>query len=408
MDRWKQKEFYISTFDPMIHNATPEQAEKFIRWTKEANFNMVEFTFRNREEVTIAVEACEKVGMQSLVQDPCFGGVGSGSFLGGRCLPSEETVREAVDYYSRFSQIMGFYVWDEPQATVFEDCRRSTDLFRRLAPDKLAFSVIYPSYGVYTWKDANGMDWSDNGYTRYVNGYLETVDPDVFSMDYYVFYMNRRIHDLRYYDLWRDLGYCRKCALELNKPQWFYYQGHGDFEPKDGDAIAEMNPDKVRVQMYAALSYGVKQLSCFCSSPLLFDGEEKNPRFYEPVKKMNRRIRCIGNELLDKVPVKIYHTGISEEYIPLYFLDRLEEDGVIASAGDELIVGRLEQEDTQYLMVTNQRFESSNEGCLTLMTPYRIAVFDEDTGEYTDLGVDTRIFYTLTPGHGQLYRLEKA
>lgn len=410
MTRWKQDKFYLSTFDPMRHDATPAQAEEFIRLTREAGFNLVEFTFRDRAQVTTALEACEKAGVASIVQDPCFGGVGSGSFenspfKGGRCLPSEETVREAVTYYRRFSHVLGFYVWDEPQATAFADCRRNTDLFRAIAPDKLAFSVIYPSYGVYTWKDTSALDWTDNGYTRYVNGYLETVDPDVFSMDYYAFYMNRRTEDIRHCDLWRDLGYCRKRALELNKPQWFYYQGHGEFVASD-DAIAEMTPEKVQMQMYAALAYGVKQLSCFCSSPLLFDGYVKNARFYEPIRTINGRICRLGNELLDKTPLKIYHSGLEADYVPLYFLDDITADGVIAAASPDLVIGRLTDDAGRvYLMVSNLSFSAPRDAVLSLAAPYAAEAFDEDTGVYAPPVTTDSLSFTLSAGHGRLFRL---
>lgn len=398
MERWQQKEFYISTFDPFKHDATPEEAEQLIRWTKEANFNLVEFTWRNRAEVTVGVEACEKVGMPTLVQDPTFGGIGDDDRHA-----TEETVREALEYYGKYEHILGYYVWDEPAASVFKPCRALTDLFRRLAPDKLAFSVVFPSYGVYTWASSD-MDWKNNGYVKYIDGYLETVDPDVFSMDYYVFQMNKGIREVRYYDLWRDLGYCRRRALELGKPQWFYYQGIGDFAPVDGDCLADMTPEKLMVQMYAALSYGVKQLSCFTSVGLIIRDTEKTELF-DAVKEINRRVLNVGNELLDKTPVAIYHTGIDDAYVEPYFLDRLEEDAVIASAGDELILGRLMKDDAQYLMVTNQRFVEENSGIIALRTPARIWEYDEDKAVYVDRGVGDTVTYALTPGHGRLYRL---
>lgn len=402
MNRWKQKEFIISTFDAMKHDATPEEAEMYMRWTKEANFNLVEFTFRDRQQVTTALDACEKVGIDSLVQDPSFGGIGSTDRQA-----TEEIVKENLEYYGKYKRVIGFYVWDEPTEAMFQPCRRLTDLFRQLAPDKLAFSVVFPSYGVYNWKSSD-MDWKNNGYVRYIDGYLDTVDPDVFSMDYYVFQMNRKATDLRYYDLWRDLGYCRVKALELNKPQWFYYQGISPFGIPEVHHLSEINAEKIRVQMYAALSYGVKQLSCFTSGGLLFDSKKgEKTHLYEDVKEMNRRILNLGNELLDKQSVKIYHTGVDEEYIAPYFLDRLEEDEVIAAAGDELVLGRLTKEDDQYLMVTNQRFMDGNAGSIRLREVAHVYAYDDDTAAYEDLGVTDEIVYDLDKGFGKLYRLVK-
>lgn len=401
MNRWKQKEFYIGTFDPVHHGVTVEECEQALRLTKEAGFNLLEITWRNREEATVVMEANEKVGIPTLLQDPSFGGIGSKD-PGA----TEETVKENLEYYGKYSTILGYYVWDEPMESTFQACRELTDIFRRLAPDKLAFSVVLPSYGIYNWESSD-VDWTNNGYIRYIDGYLKTVDPDIFSMDYYVFQINRKATDLRYYDLWRDLGYCRVKALELNKPQWFYYQGISPFCIPDVDCLSEMSAEKYQVQMYAALSYGVKQLSCYTSDGLLIKpgtATEKT-HLYDAVKEINRRIMNLGNELLDKESVKIYHTGINEDYLAPYFLDRLEEDEIIAATGDELVLGRLTKDDDQYLMVTNQRFLDGNQGVIQLRAPAHVWAFNEDTATYEDLGVMQEIAYDLQPGKGILYRL---
>lgn len=59
----------------------------------------------------------------------------------------------------------------------FENTAKIKQAFQKFAPQKLAFSCIYPSYGKY--------DWASGRYPIYVDTYLKTVDPPILSMDYY-------------------------------------------------------------------------------------------------------------------------------------------------------------------------------------------------------------------------------
>ncbi|MHB1452593.1 MAG: hypothetical protein ACYCYM_01385 [Saccharofermentanales bacterium] len=395
-NRWKQDHFILSTF-------SGGDDFRSLSILKDAGFNLVEFTFKSREAVTKALEACEVLELESLVQDRSFCGIGDSGVAA-----TDEIVQEAIDYYSRFRHIMGYYIWDEPFLDCFQKCRNTTDIFRRLAPDKLAFSVVFPSYGVYTWAEGT-YSWEKNEYAEYINEYLKIVDPDVFSMDYYVFQMNADIHELNYYDLWRDLGYCRKMALETDKPLWFYYQGLGLFNPADKNFIADMTPEKIRVQMSASLAYGVKQLSCFCAAGLIFDQNNEKTFMFEHVKEINQEILSLGEYLLDKASYKLYHTGIKNEYLPGYFLDDLAEDDLISEVGDHLIIGRMKDETQQnYLVVVNKEFEKRTTGRLVLKDRYTVMQYVPERRDTITLSQDTTaIEYDLAEGACSIYKLVK-
>lgn len=394
--RWKQQGFIISTFQ----GGDDYQKLKLL---KEANFNLVEFTFMTRERVTQALEACERLELSSLVQDRSFCGIGDG-FVHA----DDEIVLEALNYYGRFKHIMGYYVWDEPVADCFEECRNTNDLFKKHAPDKLAFSVVFPSYGVYTWSESS-YNWEQNTYVQYIDGFLKTVDPDVFSMNHYVFQVNRGIRELGHYTLWKDLGYCRKRALELQKPLWFYYQGLGHFDPPDKkDFIYDMTPAKIRVQMSAALAYGVKQLSCFCADRLIFHSDGVKTHMYEPVKEINAQIQRMGDFLFDKTSYRLYHTGLEEGGTRQYFIDDLAEDHLISEAEDGLVLGRFKgQDDSEYLVISNREFEKRAKGCLKLKGRYGVRRFCEESGRLLDQTQGDAIRYDLAEGACSIYELIK-
>ena len=53
---WKQKQFYISTFNATAGD--PKYTEAQLRYHKEAGFNLIEFTFKSREYVLQALPYC--------------------------------------------------------------------------------------------------------------------------------------------------------------------------------------------------------------------------------------------------------------------------------------------------------------------------------------------------------------
>ncbi len=270
--------------------------------------------------------------------------------------------------------------------------------------NRLAFSVIFPSYGVYTWEKGS-YEWADNSYPRYVDNYLKTVDPEIFSFDYYPFRDNNAATDLINNDIWMDFGYIRKKALEHNKPLWFYFQAVS--LQKDQQSI--MDVSRIRAQMYAALAYGVKGLSYFNSAGSLLDEKGGKTAMYEELKTLNTDIRSLGDFLLNKHSEKLYQTGVRQENKALYFLDSLETSDLLAAAPDNLVIGVFgDDSNAKYVLITNKSHSAEVAGEVKLRKPASVSELDQSQRTSRIIARNTvSIPVRLAPGMGALFVIKK-
>lgn len=395
---WQQREFILSTFHAVGGDTTTY--EKILTQTKESGINLVELSFLSPDKLWAAMRAAEAVGVKVLAEDlSTISGVGDK-------FPAftEETVRNTVEQLKRFKMLEGYYIWDEPHEKDFAKTRQLHDLVKKYDGNRLAFSVIFPSYGVYTWEKGN-YEWADNSYPRYVDNYLKTVDPEVFSFDYYPYRNNDATTDLINNDIWMDFGYIRKKALEYNKPLWFYFQAIG--MQKDQQSIMDIS--RIRAQMYAALAYGVKGLSYFNSAGSLLDEKTNKTPMYDELKSLNTDIRYLGDFLLDKRSEKLYQTGVRQENKALYFLDSMETSDLLAAAPDNLVIGIFgDGSNSKYVLITNKSHSAEVTGEVKLKKP--VSVYELDRSQHTRRMVARKtisIPVKLPPGMGALYIIKK-
>lgn len=313
---WVQSEFTLSTFFAIPGSGDTAIYRKIFSLTKESGINLVELAFLPRAVLKPALDMAELTGVRILAQDlASFSG-----FQTSVPVFTEETIINNVSWMDHYRMLEGYYVWDEPFLTTMIQAKTLCDHFKAHDPGRLAFSVMLPSYGPYTW--------SDSSYPRYVDDYISTIDPEVISFDYYPFRDNNASVTLTNNDLWKDFGYIRKKALQYNKPLWFYFQAVGMQPPQP--SIVDL--ERIRVQMYAALAYGVKGLSYYYSHEVLIDPTtyEKTAMFND-LKDLNTTVKNIGNFLFDKRSEKIYQTGIPSANEGKFYLDSLSSSGLLLS-----------------------------------------------------------------------------
>lgn len=360
---WKQSGFILSTFRAL--NGDPTMDKKALSQTKDAGIDLVEVTWLSSTvKLNAALKTAEDVGIKLIVQD-----LSTFSAFQNSIIPpfTEETVAKSVLLLKKYKMLEGYYVWDEPYQIDFAKVRRLRDLFKKYDPDRLAFSVILPSYGIYKWDDSS--------YPRYVDNYLKVVDPEVVSFDYYPFRNNS--DSLINNDLWKDLGYIRKKALEYNKPLWFYFQA---VAINPGEVI--MNLERIRAQMYAALAYGVKGLSYYYTSNngALLDLDFNKTMLYDDLKILNAEVKNIGNLLFSKHSEKIYHTNIKSgnDALNSHFLDNFQNSDLFKSAPDNLVIGVFgDSSAKKYVLVTNLSHTKDVNGNIELRKTMEITYFDK-------------------------------
>ena len=366
---WKQKAFVLSTFFAVPGSGDANQYRRILTLTKNAGINMVELPFISPDALLVALNVAEEVGIKTLAQNTqLYSGIsGEGPVI------DESKLADEVKFLQRFSTMEGYYVWDEPFEQNFNQVKGLNQLLNKYDPDRLSFATLFPSYGVYNWQEGE-YNWDNNTYAQYVTQYLEQVDPTILSFNYYPFRDNKERTNLVENDLWRDFGYIRQKGLEYNKPLWYYFQAVSI----DPEQVGVMNLERIRAQMYGALAYGVKGLSYYTTHrALLTDTFEKGP-LYDDLTVLNHAVTNAGNLLFNARSVQLYHTGISPALRAAYFLDDMTTSTVIADAPDDLIIGVLQEPETDqiFLVVTNKSHESAVEGTLTLKGHKAVSQYD--------------------------------
>lgn len=390
---WAQTEFVLSTFFALPGSGDTAIYRKILTQTKEAGINLVELTFLSRQALIPALDVAEAQGVKTLAQDLA-------SFSGFQTAAppfTEDTVINNVSWLNNYDMLEGYYVWDEPFIANLTQARDLRNLFKAHDSSRLAFSVMLPSYGPYVW--------SDSTYPQYVDSYLSTIDPEVVSFDYYPFRENLTSVTLITNDLWKDFGYIRKKALLYSKPLWFYFQAVG-MQPGQ---VSIMNLERIRVQMYAALSYGVRGLSYYTSHEALIDPVtyDKTPMFND-LKALNTAVKNVGNYLFGKLSENLYHTGVSSTNRARYYLDNMSSSALLNTAPNDLIIGVFgDAGTTKYLMVTNKSFSATKTGTITLKSLKKVSEFNKSMNTSTVLSTSTAsIAISIPPGDAALYIIE--
>lgn len=392
---WKQEKFILSTFEAIRNDRG--DFKKIISANQEAGINVVEIVFKNRALVSRILEVCEELGMATIIQDPAFGGIGE------RIVTTDDkTVEEVLAHYAPYRHIYGYYLWDEPIEEAFDHCRDTKERFQRLSPRTFLHFCAFPSYGVYTW-DSFAYNWEENTYTKYIDGFLRTIDPPVVTLDYYPFRSSSM--ELVNSDLWRDMGYLSKRARQLEKPFWFYFQGV-DMET----GVCSIAVPKITAQMFAAIAYNAKGLSWFVTADVLTDLDGEKKANFEELKKANFEALHLGDFFFDKQLERIYHTPYDEKLDTIYYQGNIRDSALIKVAPDHCIVSEFSKkdDDKRYLLIVNKQHDKSADGVLELKENMQVAFFDKTDAVLGPFEEKKRVCVWLDAGDALAIVLKKA
>lgn len=397
-ERWTPNEFIISTLVGIPSGANDAQNDRAVKYHKEANFNMIELCNFSDKEMLLALETCKKYGVSALPSDISFTDPNV----------TEEQIKERMKFYEPYADtIRGFLIRDEPayDTELYQLLRERADLVRSLAPTKLMFMNLFPSYGNYTWASETG-DGNDSQFAKYCNDFFAATDPDVLSVDHYVFFNNEAcIANLSVNDLWRDWGFFRKRSIETGKPFWCYIQSLGVFMHDKG--IGGMTPEKIAFQLNSAIAYGVKGISYYNSLASVIDERAYKTELFDGVKEANRQALLFGNYLLNKDYGKLYHTSMLEKAEKHYYTDKLSESDLLAALPDNALVSTFTDDTARtYLMIVNRSYEAAMEGTIVLKDTKPIGMLDTASGEEKAVSTSAdRIAVSLPAGGAALYMI---
>lgn len=232
--------------------------------------------------------------------------IGDDSFLYGDI--DEKEAVEFIEYCKRSKSVIGIDFGDEPNASKFSKLSEICKKHKPLMGDLLFYVNLLPMYAFAP--HLKGLDSDDpflryptmQEYGEYINDFLDNVDTDVLSFDYYPFTHEKGVIKSSYF---KNLSVCARIAKERGIPLWNFIQ----LTSWQYETIRNMTYSEILWLVTTSLCYGVKGIQYFCYwTPTDFNGEFFNSaminrlgqptKSYYYVSEINKHIQKISPYIL--------------------------------------------------------------------------------------------------------------
>lgn len=257
----------------------------------------------------------------------------------------------------------GTIIIDEPGAVNFADIAKATAVWKNSAyKDTLAYVNNLPNYAqMWQLEDCQGTGGSYQGsfsnYQEWLQLYLNTVKPQVFSYDYYPYHYN----DASFFrDGWfENLSNVRYYTAKANVPFWVYGQVGVWKEYGASEVRRKLSYGETAFQYNTMLAYGAKGIQYYnyftppnytvengYTACVTTKGEKTD--YYDYVQKINRQISAVDHVLMMSKWQGVI--PINQSMSPISAGDVLSSYGALTGAtgvGDA-IVGCFEYRDIGY------------------------------------------------------------
>jgi hypothetical protein len=317
------------------------------------------------------------------------------------------------------SAIEGYFIVDEPNTNLFDDCKLLMSYFKQNDPSRLVYINLFPLYasesqlGVSIDKiDNRRLSYPRNihgigannktviAYAEYLRQYISIVKPQLISYDHYHLFEKG---DSKNYFL--NLAMVAHISKESNIP--FLNIIQASQATKDWKLPTEK---EVRFQVYTTLAYGGRGISYY-----IYWGPEAEGGIYRdglpsPLAKdiavINAEIKNLSPALMSLDLQSVYHT----KPLPIGTREIPKNHSVQLLSKGEFVVGLFGKgKNTNAFMITNGNYRNKQMAEIKVGIPGKtIQELDRKTGKWTKFSRlnNTRLVkLTLEPGDGRLFRV---
>lgn len=361
-----------------------DKAETRYREIAEANFTLVigGFGATKPGEIQTQLRMCGEFGLKAIV--------GTGDLEPGK--------------YVTGDACWGFLMRDEPNAAQFPALASQVEQNRKVHPGKLSYINLFPNY-------ANAGQMGKPSYEEYVASFMETVHPDVLSMDYYPLFKPDADG--------RD-GYCgnlevmRKYSLKYDVPFWNF------FNIMPYGPHTDPTESQVQWQIYTSLAYGAKGVLYFCyftprggefpKGGAIIRADGSRTRHYEEAKRINAELKNLGATLMQLTSTGVYR--ISPKDNPSEILKNTPIKNIARSPEDpehDYLIGVFKHKDGRdAVLINNYRFAYTAWPTVEFNADIsNIREIDKDTGKEIPVKDDSPdlpgLQISLAAGDGRLF-----
>lgn len=266
---------------------TTEDLPKRYQEIADANFTVVIGTAGTTAEEQLKL--CEQLGLRAIVR-----------------------ADRAVDKLPQSDVCWGYMLADEPNAAAFPQLAKRAEEIRQQWPGRFGYVNLFPNY-------ASAGQLGTPTYDEHVAKFVQTVKPEVLSMDHYP--AMRPDADTRnaYCD---NLETMRKHSLSAGIPFWNYF-----YSMPFNDRL-DPTEAQIRWQINASLAYGAKGVLYFCywtpgkgakgagefpKGGAIITAEGLKTRHYEEARRVNAELKNLGPTLMQLTNAGVYRINTGKD-----------------------------------------------------------------------------------------------
>ena len=346
-------------------------------------------------------------GLKALISDSRIGAVYKNNDLAG----ADAMVKEVVDDYACFDNILGWDVVDEPAADKFPVLAAIVNAFHKYSPDKETYINLFPNY-------ATPEQLGNPDYMSHLEAFVNVVQPDQLSYDHYHFRgrdvdekciadhldeRSRLIHIDAIAPRAEGQGFFENIEDIRNVAQKY------DLDPMLIVLLVEHGPYRnlTRGEIFweanMCLAYGMRRISYFTywtgpyddfwrtANAMCGSDGTKLPHYYD-VQAVNAAIADIGRWLFDKNCAEVFHLGTPEAGSKIF----TPYGGITAVDGKDGVISFFD-DGSVYLVNRNFQYENT----FTIHTDQPVAI--RKNGIFVDYDINQPI--TLGAGEAVLLKI---
>ncbi len=382
-------EFLIS------HWCGPTEAtqEKFAE-AANAGFNVIMFG-GSVEQNKKALEICQSLGVKAMIID--------NRVMAKRTRDEgfESNLDSVVADYGSSPALWGYYVQDEPNASLFQRLAAVNKYLLKKDPKHIPYINLFPTY-------ATTEQLGNPTYEHHVDEFLRMVTPRLLSYDHYALMNDGGLRG----DYFLNLEIIRRQGIKHHTPFNYILLSvpHGPYrDPSEID---------LRWQVNTALAYGARGIMYFTyTTPppdttwnwhdAIIDENGKPSPKYEQVKRINGEIRKLAPTLMKLNSVAVYHTGDAPDGAKA-----LPKDGLISIDGGDFVIGQFNSDNgRKYAMFVNKSFTDTANAQIRFSQRVRLFEVSPESGRgralvVSDDGPGSVWRAKFAPGQGRLVQID--
>ncbi len=302
----------------------------------------------------------------------------------------ERRVKNVLAKVNGHPAVFGYYLRDEPNASLFPSLGRWVAAFRKLAPTTPGYINLFPNY-------ASPAQLGTQTYEEHLERYLTLVRPAVLCYDHYALMEDGTLRD----GYFQNLEAVRAAALKHNVPFWNVVLANAHF------TYAEPSPAGLRFQAFTTLAYGARGIAYFTYfAPAIgnyrlapVDQFGHRTPTWDMLRNVNLQIHRLGPAYLKLRSVNVFH----HPSVPngCHGMDSAKH--VAEVSGRDLVVGEFEGPDgSAWALVVNKDLHRSTPFSVRFKAPGRVHLINPYSGaEEVWVGENN----WLAPGQGMLLHL---